>query len=281
VLNPTETRKSVAYLLFILVVSVLAILLLALASLPRIGPGTRAILNYADTALCVLFLVDFFIAFAAAPRKLQYLATWGWLDLLSSVPMVNAFRVGRLARVVRILRVLRGIRSARIVASAILQRRAQSAFLAACLVTLLLLVFGSIAILQFEDTPQANIKGPGDALWWSVVTLTTVGYGDRYPVTFEGRIVAAMLMLGGVCLFGTLSGFFASWFLLPSERGQENEIGELRMEVQRLREALELGDLTAQGFAQLDSEKETPTGPSRNRSRAKEGQPEDVLHDHG
>jgi voltage-gated potassium channel len=238
----TREARGVGYLLFILGVSLLAMLLLAFGTFAKLNPETRALLDYADTALCALFFLDFVITLATTPRKLRYFATWGWLDLLSSVPMVNTLRVGRLARVVRILRVLRGIRSARVLAGVILRRRAQSAFLAAGLIALVLLVVGSIAILQFEDTPQANIKGPEDALWWSVVTLTTVGYGDRYPVTLEGRIVAVLLMLAGVGLFGTLSGFFASWFLAPEEHRQESEIDSLRQEIQRLREAVERSD---------------------------------------
>jgi voltage-gated potassium channel len=241
-----ESRTSVAYLLFVLGISVLAMLLLAVGTVANLSPSTRVILDYADTVLCALFFLDFVITLATAPRKLQYLVTWGWLDLLSSVPMVNAFRIGRLARVVRILRVLRGIRSARILAAVILQRRAQSAFLAAGMIAFVVLVFGSIAILQFEDSPQSNIKGPEDALWWTVVTLTTVGYGDRYPVTSEGRIVAVLLMLAGVGLFGTLSGFFASWFLTPTEREHEGEIDALRQEIRSLRDVIERSSTSRQ-----------------------------------
>lgn len=236
---PVETRTNVGYLIFILGISLLAVLLLAVGTFIRVDDATARLLDYADTALCALFFIDFMITLVTTPKKLRYLATWGWLDLLSSIPMVNAFRAGRLVRVVRILRILRGIRSVRMVTSIILQRRAQSAFLAAGLISLVLLVFGSLAILQFEDSPQSNIKGPEDALWWAVVTLTTVGYGDRYPVTLEGRVVAVFLMMAGVGLFGTLSGFFASWFLAPAENRQESEIDELRREIQRLRETIE------------------------------------------
>lgn len=234
-----KSGNSVAYLLLTLAASLLAVVLLAIGALVRLDPASEQVLEYADMALCVLFFADFLITLAASPQKLRYLVTWGWLDLLSSIPMVNALRVGRLARVVRVLRALRGIRSARMLATAILQQRAQSALMASGLITLVLLVFGSIAILQFEDTPQCNIKGPGDALWWSIVTLTTVGYGDRYPVTFEGRVVAVFLMLAGVGLFGTLSGLFASWFLSPTEREKGSEIDQLRSEIRDLRRSIE------------------------------------------
>ena len=106
------------------------------------------------------------------------------------------------------------------------------------LVSFLLVVFSSIAILQFETTADANIKTANDALWWAFVTITTVGYGDRYPVTPEGRIVAAVLMTAGVGLFGTFSGFVASWFLAPKTKLEESETRQLSEEIRALRREL-------------------------------------------
>jgi voltage-gated potassium channel len=183
-------------------------------------------------------LFDFIATLWRAPSKTRYLVTWGWIDFLSSIPMLNALRWGRAARMVRIFRVLRGVRAARVLTLFILGRRAQSVCLAASLVAIILLVVGSVAILQFEHHANSNIKSAEDAVWWSIVTLTTVGYGDRYPVTTEGRVVAAALMVAGVGLFGTLSGFIAAWFLTPEQQHQENEITELRREIRELREAL-------------------------------------------
>jgi len=237
----TDSEGSVGYQLFILVVSVLAMVLLAVEVMARLDPATVVVIRVVDAVLCAVFLIDFVHTFTRSRRKLRYLATWGWLDLLSSVPLVSALRFARLARVVRILRVLRGIRSARELAGAILEHRTQSAFLAAGLLAAILVVVGSIAILQFEDTPLGNIKQPEDALWWSTATLTTTGSADRYPVTRGGRIVAVVLNVAGIVLFGAMSGFFASWFLGPRPRDEarENEMNELRREVRSLREAIE------------------------------------------
>lgn len=235
----SESRTGVSYLLFILFLSACSILLLFAETFVPMEAGAQAIVDYADTLVCLLFIMDFFITLARADRKLRYLYTWGWLDLLSSIPAVNVLRIGRLSRVVRILRVLRGIRSGRVLALFILERRTHSTFLAASLLCLLLLFFGSIAVLQFEQAPDSNIHGAGDAFWWSIVTLTTVGYGDLYPVTLEGRAVAVVLMLAGVGLFGMLSGFVASWFLSPEEKEQENEIHLLRREIGELRSLIE------------------------------------------
>jgi voltage-gated potassium channel len=84
-----------------------------------------------------------------------------------------------------------------------------------------MLLFSSVAILQFETDPNSNIKTAEDAIWWSYVTITTVGYGDKYPVTTEGRIIAVILMTVGVGLFGTFTAFVSSWFVKSNEQTQE------------------------------------------------------------
>ena len=97
--------------------------------------------------------------------------------------------------------------------SFIFQNRAKSALASAILITLLLVFISAIVILNVETEPTSNIKNSEDALWWSISTVTTVGYGDRYPVTLEGRIVASILMITGIGMVGTISGFVASWFI--------------------------------------------------------------------
>jgi voltage-gated potassium channel len=119
----------------------------------------------------------------------------------------------------------------------LLERRAQSAALTATLASIIVVALASITILNVEQAAgeQANIHSAEDALWWSMVTITTVGYGDHYPVTTEGRMVAALLMAIGVGLIGTWSGIAAAWFLSPSEDQQEDDLQKLREELRELR----------------------------------------------
>lgn len=235
----TKEERESPYLIFMLITSFLALALLAATVLVRLDEGTKEILAYADNGICVLFGVDFIISLARAERRWKYFLRWGWLDLVSSIPAVGLFRLGRAARVLRIVRVLRGVRSTRILAGFVLRRRAESAVLAVSLIAFLLVVIGSIGILHLETTPEANIKTPEDALWWAIVTMSTVGYGDRYPVTTEGRALAAVLIAAGVGLFGTLSGFVAAWFLEPARKRQSDEFEALRGELEGLRRDLE------------------------------------------
>jgi voltage-gated potassium channel len=235
----TPQHKIRPYQIFILALCIYALLVLAVETIFPLQPDTRRVLDYTDIGVCILFFVDFIVSLTHSQNRWRYLIHWGWLDLLSSIPAIPILRIGRLARIVRVFRLLRGFRATRILAGFVLERRAESAFLAAALVTILTVAFSSIAVLHCESIPESNIKSPEDAVWWAMATITTVGYGDRYPVTTEGRFIGVLLMVVGVGLFGTLAGFIASWFLQPSSGRQANQIEELQKTVEHLTQAVE------------------------------------------
>ncbi len=180
------------------------------------------VLSIIDNIICAVFIGDFFYQLIRAKNKLGYLK-WGWIDLVSSVPNFPILRIGRFARILRILKVLRGVRSMKHLLAFAYEKKASSALIATSLMSFIILIFSSVAILNVEITPEANIKNASDALWWGVATMTTVGYGDRYPVTTEGRIIAAMLMVTGVSLFGVLTGYITAFFMGPGEKRIEAE----------------------------------------------------------
>ena len=102
--------------------------------------------------------------------------------------------------------------------------RAENALYTVVFLVLCVLEFGSLAVLSVEiSAPGANITTASDAIWWAFVTITTVGYGDQYPVSSMGRIIGVLVMTAGVGLFGTLSGFLANMFLAPSKVEEEEE----------------------------------------------------------
>lgn len=228
--------QSPGYQMFMLALCVFALGLLAFeASGP--APSTRIVLDYADLVVCMVFLVDFVISLWRADNRWKYFITWGWIDLLSSIPAIDVARWGRFARIFRIFRLLRGVRATHIVFELLMKQRAKNAIMAAALMALMLVTFCSIAILNVESVEAANIKTAEDAVWWSLVTIATVGYGDRYPVTTEGRMIAVVLMSGGVALYGVFSGFLASWFV--GEDNSNAELAAVKDELARLRALLE------------------------------------------
>src|SRR5262249_37822905 len=90
------------------------------------------------------------------------------------------------------------------------------------------------------NTPGGNIRTPQDALWWAFATITTVGYGDRFPVTTEGRMIAAVLMTAGGGIFGSFTGLVASWIMRPSTKDgqQDSELTKLREDVAAIQQHL-------------------------------------------
>jgi voltage-gated potassium channel len=240
VLAAERTTRSDPYQLFMLVLCLFALGALAVEAVVAVDPQTRGILARVDTVVCFVFFVDFIVSLVRAPKRWQYFYRWGWIDLLSSIPAVEVLRWGRAARVLRILRVLRGMKAARTIAQFLVDRRAEGAGLAAGLLTLLLVASTSIAVLHFEkDFPGSNIRSPDDSIWWSFATITTVGYGDKYPVSSEGRVVGIILMTAGVGMFATLSGLIAAWFLAPRAAARDRELAALHEELRELRRLLD------------------------------------------
>lgn len=221
-----DTASNTPYLLFTLALSVVALGILGASVVFPLEPGVRQILDFADDGLCALFFADFLVTLKRSPNKWEYFFKWGWIDLLSCVPYVDYLRTGRVARILRIFRILRAIRSAKIIADTILRKRSQSVVLASTLMGFLLIILSSIGILEFEDVPGSNIKDAEDAVWWTMETITTVGYGDKFPITTEGRILAAAVMLAGVALVAIYTAAMAAWFLEPKKE-KEDRAGTL------------------------------------------------------
>lgn len=237
----TEHEKARPYQLFILILSFYAMAALGVDAIFNLDVETKTIIDIADVAICAIFFIDFLTNLIKAPHKWKYFYKWGWIDLLSCIPTIDILRIGRAARVMRIFRILRAVRATKIIAVFILDRRKESAFLAAALICILMIIFGSISVLHFEKEIQtANIQTAEDAIWWAIATITTVGTVDKYPLTMEGRIVAAMLMVCGVGLFGMFSGFIASWFLSPDELKEKKDFEIIRQDIKELKNTINL-----------------------------------------
>ena len=211
-----ELRHS-SWEIFVLFLSVLSLVNIALLLLLQ-HEDSRRVIFIVDSALCVVFLIDFLIRLKAAESKRGYfLRGGGWLDLLGSMP-VPGLRVARGYRVYRAGSEIRR-RGGGPLWRDLVRERAQGALYVVLLLVVLVLEFASIGVLYAERGAEgANIETASDALWWGYVTITTVGYGDAFPVTNEGRIVGIFLLTIGVGLFGTFTAFVANVFLAPRQR---------------------------------------------------------------
>lgn len=189
---------------------------------------TSKLLTYFDYAICIFFFFEFLYRFTQAENKLVFMK-WGWIDLLACIPMIDFLRAGRILRLIRLFRIIRAFRSSRQLLNHIFANKAKGALTSVSVLAILLIIFSSIAILAVETDPKSNIKNAEDAIWWTYTTITTVGYGDKYPVTTEGRILAMILMTFGVGFFGTFTAYIASIFV-ANNKENDQEIKQLNSE---------------------------------------------------
>jgi voltage-gated potassium channel len=210
--------------LALVLLSVVLLLGLAAEIFLPVPREVQRLVFFLDTAVCIVLLADVFVRFYQAPAKLEFMK-WGWIDLLASIPAVDALRWGRVFRIVRVIRLVVALRSLRRLMRLLVETRRRSGMASLLVFTFLVVSFGSIGILLAETSPESNIETAEDALWWAMATITTVGYGDLYPVTNPGRAIASVVMFSGIGLFGALSGVAASWFLGQGNSGGEKEAG--------------------------------------------------------
>jgi voltage-gated potassium channel len=217
--------------------SVYVLAAIAVETVFSLKPETAAILRHVDTCICFIFIAEFCWRLARSPDRLAFLK-WGWIDLVASIPLFPWLRWGRIVRIVRVVRILRGFRSARLLVRFFFEHRAKGAFASVAFISVVLVIFSAIAILNVETGEERNIRHAGDALWWAMSTITTVGYGDRYPVSAEGRIIGIALMIVGVGLFGTFTAYIASVMLGHDEQNENvvsAELQKMRIETELLR----------------------------------------------
>ena len=212
-MNEDLAKKEISlFNIIILVLSFYIILSLIVTTFFILSKEIVVLLNYVDNFICFIFLVDFGVRFKNANNKLVFMK-WGWIDLVASIPFLDIFRAGRLLRLIRLLRIFRALKSTKSIFEHINKNKKQSALTSVALLSFVVVIFSSIAILEFETDVNSNIKTAEDAIWWSYVTITTVGYGDKFPITTEGRIIGAILMTTGVGIFGTFTALVSSWFI--------------------------------------------------------------------
>jgi voltage-gated potassium channel len=222
--NPA--RKLITYDLVIGILALFSLLLLIPLIFGNVDTATKDVLNGLEVSLCFVFLFDFLRSLRLAPNKWGYfLKGGGWLDLLGSIPFYAfaIFRVARLFRIVRQLRRMTGGDLRRMLVS----RLAESTLLFTLVIALLLIFTDSWIVFEAEKgAPGANITTYPTAVWWAFVTITTVGYGDHYPITTVGRTGAVILMFFGLGIIGVLASYLATTFLSRQRRRKAQRAGE-------------------------------------------------------
>ena len=195
------------YELFILGLSILSLVNLVVLVI-ALDPEVDSVVWIVDALLCIIFLIDFGWRLATAPDRRRYMRL-GWADFLGSLP-APGLRLFRLVRITISMRVIREAGGRKIVRQ-LVRERAETAIFFVFFIAITVLELASILVLVAErGAPGHNIDTGGESLWWAWVSVTSVGYGDFYPVSAWGRIFASVLLGVGIGLVTTITGFLAT-----------------------------------------------------------------------
>lgn len=229
---------NIGYEVFIAALSILSIVNLFLIFFVR-DESLDIVLQFMNLLLSLVLFFDFLYRLRKAPSKGQYFwREFGWADLGASLPLPQ-LKVLRVFRLIKVWRLAQTYGTKRLL-TALVKERAETALFLLLLIAVLVLEFGSLWMLRIEQTIEgANITSASDALWYVLVTISTVGYGDQFPVTTAGRILGVVIIVLGVGIFGTLTGFLANAFIAPkktdddlaAEASAEQEEEDRRMEM--------------------------------------------------
>ena len=206
-------------------------------------------LELVELAITGVFVAEFATRFVAAHDRVQYLRGH-WIDLVALTPPIRAARVLRLLRLLRLVRAFAGVYRAVLHLQGMASHRGLAWLVVAWLAVM---VICSIALYAAEHGINKAIDSPFDALWWGIVTLSTVGYGDVYPITPEGRLAAMVLMLLGIGLFSAITATATSYMISTGRPHDESRGGHLVEEMERLAALREQGSLSDEEFTQAKS----------------------------
>ncbi|PID42295.1 MAG: voltage-gated potassium channel [Proteobacteria bacterium] len=203
--------------IFIAVLIIFSVVCFSIETLPDLPSGTLAFLEYAEIFLIFVFTIEYIIRIIAAPNRLKFIFSfYGIVDLVSILPFfiapaldLETLRLVRLLRMIRILKLTRYTQAFIQFGKAINNSKEELAIF--LFVSSLVLYFSALGIYHFDHYAQPEaFKTIFDCLWWAVSTLTTVGYGDIYPVTTGGRVFTFAILLMGLGLVAVPTGIIAT-----------------------------------------------------------------------
>ena len=197
-----------------MLLSLLSVIIVLVMTFGRLDSETYRLLFFVDTSICMIFMINFFVGLIRARDK-RFFIKHHWLDFIASIPAIEALRM---ARLFQILRVIRLIRMSRSLLLPLVKQRKQATLASLLVAMVTILTLASVIMLIVESgTEGANIQTAEQAIWWALVTISTVGYGDYYPVSTAGHIIGGVVIVSGVSFFGVISGYMASVFVAPNE----------------------------------------------------------------
>lgn len=222
IIEGTDTRAGRAFDWFVLALIVYSIITLTIDTLPDLSETSQEFLRVSEIVVTLLFTIEYLLRVYIAERKRNYIFSfWGIIDILAISPFYITLVLGlggvdlRAARAFRLLRILRLLKIGRYNKAIARFRRAfqiaREEMVLYLFLTVILLYVSATGIYYFENPAQPEaFKSIIHSLWWALATLTTVGYGDVYPITFGGRLFTFFVLMVGLGIVAVPAGLVAS-----------------------------------------------------------------------
>jgi len=252
-LGPIVNPNWAAFVMLVTLLSVVNSTLVAL--MPGMPDAAKSTLTWINVSISFVLWADFFYMLHHAANKRDFMIRdYGWLALLGSFPYLRALRIFWFWFVLK----KHGKKPRDLLAEISINRDAQGTLLLVLFIVLVVFQSAVVFILYYEaPVPDSNIKSVSDAFWWAFTTVSTVGYGDRYPVTEGGRLVGLSLMIVGIALFSVVTGTLAQWFVRSNAAKEDKTRKEVDINFRNLEEIKQLlqeqSKIYQEGLERLDA----------------------------
>ena len=212
-----DNKKSRIFAFFIQALILLSIVTFSIETIPNLKHQTVTVLYAIEVFCVIIFTIEYLLRIYVADSKPRFIFSFfGIIDLLAILPFYLAFGVDlrslralRFLRLFRILKLVRYNKAMNHFTSAI--KTAKEEILLFIFVTLILIYFSAVGIYYFENQAQPeHFTSIFDSLWWAIITLTTVGYGDVYPITVGGRVFTFFILMIGLGIVAIPTGIISS-----------------------------------------------------------------------
>ena len=226
--NPTTPRgRAVAWVIQGMIIA--SLVTFSIETLPDLSPRARQWLHFFEVFTVAVFTIEYVLRVWTADRKLSFVFSfYGIVDLVAILPFyLTAGLVDlRSIRAFRMLRLFRLLKLTRYNAAAgrfmLALKIAKDELILFSFLAVILLYLSAVGIYYFERDAQPEVfRSIFDALWWAVATLTTVGYGDVYPVTTGGRLFTFIVLMVGLGIVAVPTGLVASALSEARRRAEE------------------------------------------------------------
>lgn len=217
ILNETDTIRGKAFALTIQILIIASLISFSISTLPNLSSGIKRLLLIVDIFTVVIFTIEYLLRILVAEKKLKFIFSFfGLIDLAAILPFyvatgfdIRSVRLFRLIRLIRILKLLKYSKAITRFHRALIISKEELVLFG--FVASIMLYLSAVGIYYFENPAQPDhFKSVFHCLWWAITTLTTVGYGDMFPVTTGGKIFTFFVLSVGLGIVAVPTGLVAS-----------------------------------------------------------------------